>query len=176
MVNYQDAKIYKLASYQTDDIYIGSTCGRLSKRFNAHKTNFKKNGHISSKELMKYSDCKIILIENWPCNDINELKKRERYHIENNTCVNKYIPGRTDKERRIEKYGEPVIKPNYHYADPRYWETKICTCGGTAYIYAISANTSHNRTKRHQRNVNYMQILEEDNVTIRYNYFAKKFQ
>ena len=27
-----------------------------------------------------------------------QLHKRERYHIENNKCVNKHIPGRTDKE------------------------------------------------------------------------------
>ena len=37
MPNYQNGKIYKIHSYQTDDIYIGSTTNTLSRRFSEHK-------------------------------------------------------------------------------------------------------------------------------------------
>ena len=104
MVNYQTGKIYKLVSYQTDKCYIGSTCNPLYKRFFQHKHNCKlykesKYSYVSSFELIDYDDCEIVLIENYPCNDKNELHKRERYHIENTEhCVNKVIPTRTNKE------------------------------------------------------------------------------
>jgi len=99
MPNYQNGQIYKIHSYQTDDIYIGSTTQTLCKRFAHHKALFKKNIHkTTSKSIFKYDNVMITLIEKYPCNDKNELEQRERYYIENNNCVNKYIPTRTDKE------------------------------------------------------------------------------
>lgn len=43
-------------------------------------------------------DYKMVLIENFPCNDKYELGARERYWIESLICVNKNIPTRTHKE------------------------------------------------------------------------------
>ena len=101
MPNYQNGKIYKIHSYQTDDIYIGSTTDTLSRRFSGHKTNAKRNLTVKSKQILEYDDAMITLIENYPCNDKYELEKRERYHIENNNCVNKHVPTRTDKEYKL---------------------------------------------------------------------------
>ena len=99
MPNYENGKIYKIHSFQIDKIYIGSTTQPLCKRFANHKFKFKKGGmEVTSKEILKYDDVMITLIESYPCNNKNELEKRERYHIENNNCVNKYIPTRTGKE------------------------------------------------------------------------------
>ena len=40
---YQQGKIYKLISSETDKIYIGSTCKKyLSQRLQDHKTDYKK--------------------------------------------------------------------------------------------------------------------------------------
>jgi len=101
MANYQDGKIYKIHSFQTDKIYIGSTTQLLCRRFSNHKTTFKRElSVITAKEILKYEDVMITLIENYPCNNKNELEKRERYYIENNNCVNKTIPTRTSKEYR----------------------------------------------------------------------------
>jgi len=101
MPNYQNGKIYKIHSFQTDNIYIGSTTQPLCKRFVDHKFKFKQGikGPMSKKILI-YDDAMITLIENYPCNDRNELEKRERFQIENNNCVNKCIPTRTSKEYR----------------------------------------------------------------------------
>ncbi len=105
MVNYQNGKIYKLVSFQTDKIYIGSTCEKLTVRKAKHKANYKlflneKQKYITSFEIVKYNDVDIILLEEFPCENKEQLHKRERYYIESvNNCVNKNIPTRTREER-----------------------------------------------------------------------------
>ena len=45
-----------------------------------------------------FENCKIELVELFPCNIKAELLKREGEIIKNNECVNKFIPGRTQSE------------------------------------------------------------------------------
>jgi hypothetical protein len=42
---------------------------------------------------------KIIIIKNYPCNNKNELEAEEATYIRNNTCVNRNVPNRSQKER-----------------------------------------------------------------------------
>jgi len=86
MPNYQNAKIYKLISPHTDNIYIGSTIQLLTKRLYNHY----KRQSCSSKILTDLGDCKIILIEKYPCDDKMELAKREQHYIDmySDKCVN----------------------------------------------------------------------------------------
>ncbi len=101
--NYQNGKIYKLVSFQTDKVYVGSTYERnLNNRLAKHRVGFRdyklgKRTNMTSFELLKYEDVDIILIENYPCNNKQELHARERYWIEALDCVNKNIPTRTNK-------------------------------------------------------------------------------
>jgi len=101
-MDYKNGKIYKLVSNYTDNIYIGSTCSLLSKRLNGHRADYNKNHQITSKEICKYDDVKIILIEDYPCKSKNQLIARERYYIDlhKDICINKQIPSRTLKEWR----------------------------------------------------------------------------
>jgi|LakMenEpi03Aug12_release.lakeMendotaPanAssembly.Ray.scaffolds.fasta_scaffold1036812_2 hypothetical protein len=114
MVNYANAKIYKLVSFQTDKIYIGSTCEALSLRKAKHKANYKmfvksQKKYTTSFEILKLGDTDIILLENCPCNSKEELHKRERYFIENTpNCVNKNIPTRKQKEYYETNLGKVV--------------------------------------------------------------------
>ena len=91
---YQRGKIYKIISNQTDDVYIGSTIEEcLSNRLSKHKSHYrmwtnKKYTYLSSYEIIKYDDCKIILNEKFACNSRDELRAREQYFIDNNTCIN----------------------------------------------------------------------------------------
>ena len=63
-----------------------------------------KNGNSS--KLMCYElfekygieNCKIYLVELYPCKSREELEAREGYYIRNYDCVNKNIAGRTRKE------------------------------------------------------------------------------
>lgn len=105
MPNYQNGKIYKIINYENDDIYIGSTCEKLSRRIAGHRANFKQyldgnHNYITSFKILENPSATIVLIENFPCNSKEELTAREAFHIRENNCVNKYIPLRTDKEYR----------------------------------------------------------------------------
>lgn len=96
MPNYQNAKIYKLWCHETDDIYIGSTIQSLSQRLAKHKSKSNKcNSHVLFE---KSNNVMIELIENYPCENRDELNRREGELIRKNNCVNKSIAGRTQKE------------------------------------------------------------------------------
>jgi hypothetical protein len=95
---YHDAKIYLITSPSRPDlIYYGSTIQSLEKRFIAHKCDAKKYNN-SSKILINCGDAIIELVENYQCESKYELECRERLYIENNPCVNKKIPTRTEEE------------------------------------------------------------------------------
>jgi len=101
MVNYKNAKIYALRSHQTDDVYIGKTCEPLSVRFGKHKSSWKHRdtmAYYTAHELLKYEDCYIELVEECPCENVEQLRQIEGQHIRGTKCVNKHIPGRTVKE------------------------------------------------------------------------------
>jgi len=98
MPDYQNGKIYKLWSPEGNEIYIGSTTQSLCRRKQGHK-DLKKN--CSSKILFeKYEEVIIELIEYFPCNNKEELNKKEGEHIRMTDCINKRIEGRTSKEWR----------------------------------------------------------------------------
>ena len=91
---YQRGKIYKIISNQTNLVYYGSTIEKiLTNRLSGHRTDYKywlngKQTYVTSFEIIKYEDCKIILVESFPCNTKYELTARDQYYIDNNKCVN----------------------------------------------------------------------------------------
>ena len=100
MPDYQKGKIYKIIDNTNDNIYIGSTINPLKERLRKHKSL-----NCSSREIIRNNNYNIILIEDYPCNSKEELELRERYHIENNECINTLLPRRTVKEyQKTEKY------------------------------------------------------------------------
>lgn len=87
MPNYRLGKIYSVRSLTRPDlIYVGSTCVPLTVRMGQHRTPSNK---CSSKRVVEIGDAYIELIENFPCNDIYELKARENRHMRAIDCVNK---------------------------------------------------------------------------------------
>tara|TARA_R110000803_G_scaffold158786_2_gene223038 strand:- start:373 stop:981 length:609 start_codon:yes stop_codon:yes gene_type:complete len=108
MVNYQLGKIYKIVNDINDKFYIGSTAQRyLSSRMATHK---KKHTTCMSRNIgINLKECSIILIENYPCKDKQELLKREREYFDkhkkenNDIFVNKHRPIVTKEEKEIRK-------------------------------------------------------------------------
>jgi len=103
---YKNGKIYKIISNFSDQIYIGSTTQPLNKRHYDHKKFYKrylegKCNRTMSSEIIKLGETDIILIESYPCENKNELHKRERYWIEKNRDIitNKGIPSRPREEK-----------------------------------------------------------------------------
>ena len=92
MVNYQNAKIYKLISVSNPEIvYYGSTCEKyLSCRMSKHTYDFRnQRAYYTAFEVLKFDDCEIILVESCPCTTKDELLAKENYYITNFQCVNK---------------------------------------------------------------------------------------
>jgi hypothetical protein len=98
MPNYQNAKIYCIRSFKTDDIYIGSTTQPLCKRMVEHRLKYKgwlkgTKKNCTSFEIMKYGDAYIELIKKHPCNSREELNKEEGNHqreMERDKLIKKY--------------------------------------------------------------------------------------
>ncbi len=100
MPDYQKGKIYKLVCNITGDVYYGSTIQSLAVRKGGHIQDYKnykneKRPYITSFKIIENGDYDVILVENFPCKNKEELHARERYYIDNFECINKYKPGRT---------------------------------------------------------------------------------
>jgi hypothetical protein len=118
--NFQNGKIYSIRSHQTEKIYVGSTTQPLYKRFHQHK---KPSNKTNSKEIMKFADAYIELIENYPCIDKDELHMREGEIIRERDCVNRNIAGRTKAEWR-EDNKENIKEINKQYREEHKEEIK----------------------------------------------------
>ena len=114
MVNYQQAKIYKLVNDTNNDVYYGSTCRRLTQRLSDHKRDIERGSSITSRKIFEGGNVSIMLVEAYPCNNKDELNARERFYIDNHHCVNKNIPGRTHQEYR-EANREQIKQYNQQY-------------------------------------------------------------
>ena len=124
MVNYENSKIYKIVDNTNGSIYIGSTTeSTLARRLSLHKAHYNQyikgnRNFITSFNIIKNGNYDIILLEK--CIDIkskDELHARERYFIENNDCVNKFIPGRSNKEYYETNKEAITIKQKEYYKE-----------------------------------------------------------
>jgi len=106
MPNYQNSKIYKLICDNPELVYYGSTTQKyLASRLSGHHQGYKKKliKHCSSYKLFEAGNVKIFLVESFPCKSKEELLYRERYWIENNSCVNISKPITTKEEKREQR-------------------------------------------------------------------------
>jgi hypothetical protein len=118
---YQNGKIYKIVDNTNGNIYIGSTCKKLCQRIAKHRSSYKlyldgKKNFMTSFDIIKNGNYDIILIENYNCETKEQLHSRERFYIETNNCVNKYIPTRNGKEYR-EDNKEKIKEQTKKYYD-----------------------------------------------------------
>ena len=104
MPNYQNGKIYKLWSPSKNLIYYGSTTQTISQRLTDHLKGYRaytkdsNKSYVSSFLILECEDYKIELVEEYACNNNQQLCKKEGEYIRNNECVNKEIAGRTQQE------------------------------------------------------------------------------
>jgi hypothetical protein len=98
---YQRTRIYKMTAgdltyygFTTIKYGLQSVICRMRKEHNFNETYKKYEGkayrvHSVSYDLITRNDCKIELIENFPCSSRKEAEKRVRYFVDNNECVNR---------------------------------------------------------------------------------------
>ena len=121
---YQNGKIYKITDIAYTECYIGSTVQPLCNRMAEHRKHYHLYKNKSGVETLQYTtsyklfdtfgidNCKIELIELWPCMSKEDLRKREGHWIKQEACVNTRIEGRTIKEwvednkDKLQEYGK----------------------------------------------------------------------
>ena len=173
MPDYSEAKIYKIIDNTNDNIYIGSTCQKLSQRLSEHVRHYKsykeskRQNYMSSFKIIENGDYDIILIKEYNCESKEQLLKKERYYIEKYQCINKNIPGRKKQEYSKEYYENNknvLIKKMKEYREAnkdvmkQYYENNKdlikerqskpydCICGSEIQIHEKSR---HLKTKKH---------------------------
>ena len=176
MPDFQKGKIYAIWDNNYTKCYIGSTVEELSKRMTKHRDSYKhylhNNGNLTTAfhlfNEFGIENCKIELLEMYPCQNRTELEAREGYHIRNTICVNRKIMGRTKQQHYYDtiehskaqrkEYRERT-KEHKHEVDKKYredhketltmklQEKRLCECG----CYVSTRNmASHKRTAKHQ--------------------------
>lgn len=194
--DYQQAKIYSIKVNTEEEYlpYVGSSCKRLlSQRMNQHRQHFKrwkenpgKYGFTSSFTLFEkfgIHNCYIELIELFPCKGNDELKKKEREHIEKKECVNivkrvivtkeeskervktwmnenkderqKYMKEYTEKkyDELLQKKRDYKIK-NAEKIKEQIKERYVCDCGVESLLWN---KKRHERSKKH---LDYLTTIE----------------
>ena len=149
MPDYSKGKIYKIVADTDEEYkpYVGSTIQTLSNRMAGHRKD-KKNSFSSCKLFERFGvdKCKIILIEEYPCDTYEQLLSRERYWFDNIECCNKIRPFITKEERieyeknyneqhkeeiivkrkeRYEKFKEEIIEESRKYREQHKEEIAV---------------------------------------------------
>ena len=102
---YQRGKIYKVVDESYTECYIGSSTQKfLCNRMASHRANYKlwKQQRYANCAVFSLFDkygvdsCKIELIELYPCESLEELRRREGHWIKSEERINNREAGRTD--------------------------------------------------------------------------------
>ena len=190
MPDYKEGKIYKIWDTTFSSCYVGSTCETLSKRMTRHRDKYKqylqgRYPFITSFRLFNEfgcENCKIELLEPFPCNSRAELEAREGHHIRNTECVNRIQCGRTSKQYYLdtidhhkkmgkewrEKNRELKIEQDTLYRQEhkeeiatKLKEQKRCECG--CYV-SLRNMATHKKSQKHDMVMQQMQSSASDPV------------
>lgn len=93
MINYANGKIYFIYDWTNDEQYIGSTTISLKRRLLKHEGHYrewlnKTNSYVSSFKIIANGNYDIYLIENYPCETLEQLRIRERHWQDKWPCIN----------------------------------------------------------------------------------------
>lgn len=109
--------IYKITSPSTDKMYIGSTIIPLQRRFSLHlsKTKYGVN-NCNSKLIIALGDAVIECLEEVEYEDVDTLRLKEGEYIRRHwdSCVNKIMVGRTQREY-YEEHKQEVLDYQKEY-------------------------------------------------------------
>ena len=159
--------IYKLTSVHTDKCYVGSTKQSIEKRFydHSHHYTYWKNGtqqYTSSFVLFELGidAVQIEMLEEIVFKNIIELKDKERFYINTNNCVNKFIPNRTRNERYRDNPKKDLLNNKKYYEKNKKninlfrSEKILCECG---IEITKGSKTRHLLSQKH---LNFQSVIE----------------
>ena len=101
--DYKNGKIDCIRNTIDDDIYVGSTTQPLSKRMAKHRQDARNKKYVHRTFYSKVNEIGIEhfyieLIEDCPCETLEQVRKREGHYIRKMGTLNHRIAGRTSKE------------------------------------------------------------------------------
>lgn len=107
---FSKGKIYKLTKAGDENTYVGSTCLELSRRLSNHRADSLVTPHRRVyKQFPGMDGVDIVLIELYPCNTLEELRKRERYWADElKSSLNTFRAHVTEEEKK-EKHKEYAV-------------------------------------------------------------------
>jgi ribosomal protein S27AE len=169
MVNYSNGKFYMISPVNAingdGNNYIGSTTKEyLSQRMVCHRKDYVqwKVGNIKVSKINSIDifdkfgveNCRIILLETFPCQSKDELTSCEAFYIRSMPNVNKMIPHRTRVQYREDNHEDILQKAIDYYnlnkdsinLKRRECETVVCECGNSVSRLAL---IKHRRTQKH---------------------------
>ena len=127
MPNYNNGKIYKIVNNIDNMVYIGSTTTKLCYRMAVHRCNMIKNKNATLYQHMRKLGIEyftIVLIEEYPCSNKDQLLRRERYILElhnKQILLNKNRPNITDIERLQQMRNWHIDNKEYHANQMKLW-------------------------------------------------------
>ena len=127
MPNYDNGKIYQLVFGDRPERYVGSTTQELHQRLSGHRST---NASLKVKKLVDAvgrMNVRIILIENYPCINKNELLSREQYWIDELKPIVNINPAYTEYDiidEKIKQQREKEIKHRQHEIEQEIEQTE----------------------------------------------------
>ncbi len=161
--DFSKGKIYKITNDYNNEVYVGSTCDTLVKRFSSHKNgrNGKRQINRNLSTLMREIGTdrfRIELIEDYPCEDKYQLRQREGYFIREIGTLNHLVAGRNHKEYylenkeickercKIQEQKETQQETRKQYRENVCKSLMICECGCEITRHSLSR---HLKSKKH---------------------------
>jgi len=117
---YKNSKIYCIKNNLNNDVYVGSTIKPLSRRMVEHKSSMKKHPDrilYNKMNELGSEQFYIELIEEYPCENLVELHRREGYYIRKLSTLNKLVAGRNKNEYYKDNKDAVLAKRKQHYED-----------------------------------------------------------
>ena len=164
MPDYSKGKIYEIVCRISGEKYIGSTTLQLCQRLAHHRCL--KNNKCISKNIIEKGDYYINLLEECPCDNKEQLLKKEREWYDKGDNINKIKPSLTEEELinyyktnhyHNDNYSKDYYQNNktkllentkqYREANKKLIEEKItCECGVAVRKSNISV---HRKREKH---------------------------
>ena len=166
--DYSKSVIYSIRNDIDTNIYIGSTTQELSKRMADHRYNHVKNSQKLYDKMrgVGVEHFYIELIEEYPCSNLQQLRKREGHYIRELGTLNSRVAGRTREQWRVDNKPKIALyeeqrrdtQKQYHREyfsrqDVKEHRKRIatqlysCSCGRT---FQICEKARHEKSKYHQ--------------------------
>jgi len=158
-IDYSKTVMYKIVcnDLSIKDCYVGHISDFRKRKYN-HKNTC--NNNISKFKVYQFirvhggwENWTMVMIEQYPCNNVLEASRRERYWVEQlNATLNTCVPSRTNKQYNEEtncnkKYYELNKDKIRQFRKTQY----LCDCGSR---YTCCHKLRHEQTAKHQHYIN----------------------